>query len=101
MHRVIVTADHLVTLQEVDPPAPQPGEVLVRMTATGLCGSDRHAVQGRHPFIDLPYAPGHEVIGVVEQLGVVEQPDSGEPVDAATVRVGQRVIIEPTLPCWD
>jgi 2-desacetyl-2-hydroxyethyl bacteriochlorophyllide A dehydrogenase len=101
MRRVIVTADHLVTLQEVDVPAPQPGEVLVRMTAAGLCGSDRHAVQGRHPFIDLPYAPGHEVTGVVEQLDAGEHVGAAAHFDAAAVRVGQRVIVEPTLPCWD
>jgi 2-desacetyl-2-hydroxyethyl bacteriochlorophyllide A dehydrogenase len=100
MRRVIVTADHRVTLREVEIPTPQPGEVLVRMTAVGLCGSDKHAVQGRHPFIDLPYAPGHEVIGVVEHLSAGEQPSAAEQVDVS-VRVGQRVIVEPTLPCWD
>jgi 2-desacetyl-2-hydroxyethyl bacteriochlorophyllide A dehydrogenase len=97
MRRVIVTADHLVTLQEVEVPTAQPGEVLVRMTAVGLCGSDKHAVQGRHPFIDLPYSPGHEVIGVVEGLGAGEH---GDAVPVA-VALGQRVIVEPTLPCWD
>ena len=51
---------------------------------------DTHALHGRHPFIQLPYAPGHEVIGTVRAIadGVTE------------VDVGQRVVVEPTLPCW-
>ncbi len=50
-------------MPEADPGA---GEVRVRSTVVGICGSDMHAACGRHPFIDLPYRPGHEVIGVVD-----------------------------------
>ena len=89
MQRVIVSADG-AAVQEAAPPAPAPGEALVRMVAVGVCGSDLHASHGRHPFVPLPYAPGHEVLGVVEQLG-----------GATTgVSVGQRVVVEPTLVCW-
>lgn len=90
MRRVIVTADHEVTLTEPERPQPQAGEVLVRSTHVGVCGSDTHALHGRHPFIALPYAPGHEVVGVVEQAG--EGVNGLEP--------GQRVVVEPTLVCW-
>jgi 2-desacetyl-2-hydroxyethyl bacteriochlorophyllide A dehydrogenase len=46
-------------------------------------------MHGRHPFIALPYHPGHEVVGVVEATG-----------DQVTAPLpGQRVIVEPTLPC--
>ena len=61
------------------------------MLAAGVCGSDTHAWHGRHPFIALPYAPGHEVVGVVEEVSE----------GATSVAVGQRVVVEPTLPCWD
>jgi 2-desacetyl-2-hydroxyethyl bacteriochlorophyllide A dehydrogenase len=90
MRQVIVTSEHGPTVRAARIPVPAPGEVLVRMTAVGLCGSDTHALHGRHPFIPLPYAPGHEVIGVVEEVtdGV------------RSVSAGQRVIVEPTLPCW-
>jgi 2-desacetyl-2-hydroxyethyl bacteriochlorophyllide A dehydrogenase len=90
MRQVIVSADHATAVRVVDVPNPIAGEVLVQMTAAGVCGSDTHALHGRHPFIQLPYAPGHEVIGTVSAVapGVTE------------VGVGQRVVVEPTLPCW-
>ena len=61
------------------------GEVLVHSVVSGVCGSDTHAAHGRHPFIDLPYHPGHEVVGVIAALG----PD----VDG--MEVGQRVTVSP------
>lgn len=90
MRRVIVSADRGPTVERSPVPTPRAGEALVRMTAAGVCGSDTHAMHGRHPFISLPYAPGHEVAGVVAGFGL----------DATGVRVGQRVVVEPTLPCW-
>jgi threonine dehydrogenase-like Zn-dependent dehydrogenase len=54
-----------------------------------VCGSDLHAARGRHPFVPLPYRPGHEVVGVIEAAG-----------SAAEAAAGQRVIVEPDLPCW-
>jgi 2-desacetyl-2-hydroxyethyl bacteriochlorophyllide A dehydrogenase len=90
MRRVVVSPD---SIDVVDAPTPAPGsgEVLVHSVVSGVCGSDTHAAHGRHPFIDLPYHPGHEVVGVVAALG----PDVDE------VEVGQRVTVEPDLPCWD
>jgi L-iditol 2-dehydrogenase len=64
---------------------PGPGEVLVRTVVAGVCGSDTHALHGRHPFITLPYAAGHEVSGVVV---------AGPPP------AGARVTVVPYLPCW-
>ena len=57
MRRVVVTTDG-VEVVEVPTPRPGPGEVLVRMVMAGVCGSDTHALHGRHPFITLPYAAG-------------------------------------------
>ena len=65
MRRVVVSADREVGVHRVAVPAPMPGEALVRTVAAGICGSDIHALHGRHPFIPLPYSPGHEVLGVV------------------------------------
>lgn len=90
MRRVVVTADLSLEVREVAVPEPVAGEVLVQMTRTGVCGSDTHALHGRHPFIPIPYAPGHEVTGTVRALGEgVTEP-----------AVGARVVVEPTLPCW-
>jgi 2-desacetyl-2-hydroxyethyl bacteriochlorophyllide A dehydrogenase len=90
MRRVVVGAD-TVTVVEAPVPEPGPGEVLVRVRLAGICGSDTHALQGLHPFIDLPYAAGHEVVGTVERVAG----------DVTRVAPGHRVVLEPYLPCWD
>ena len=54
-----------------------------------MCGSDKAGVHGEHAFMKPPYYPGHEVVGVV--VAVADGVD--------TVEVGDRVTIEPTLPC--
>ena len=89
MRRVVVSAD---SIDVVTTPTPSPGpqEALVRTMLAGICGSDTHAAHGRHPFISLPYHPGHEIVGVVEETGA----------EVTSVRAGQRVAVEPTLPCW-
>ncbi|PRY50142.1 2-desacetyl-2-hydroxyethyl bacteriochlorophyllide A dehydrogenase [Geodermatophilus tzadiensis] len=56
-------------LREVPVPRPGPGEVLVRVAATGLCGSDVHiAVEGVTPTA-LPITLGHEIAGTVAKVG--------------------------------
>lgn len=58
--------------------------------AVGICASDTRAAHGRHPFIPMPYHPGHEVVGVVTALGCGV---------SVAVAVGERVTVEPDLPC--
>jgi alcohol dehydrogenase, propanol-preferring len=51
-------------------PEPGPGQVLVRMEASGVCHTDIHAAHGDWPVRpNLPFVPGHEGIGPVEQVG--------------------------------
>jgi 2-desacetyl-2-hydroxyethyl bacteriochlorophyllide A dehydrogenase len=89
MRRVVVSAGS-IDVVTARTPRPGPHEALVMTTLAGICGSDTHAAQGRHPFISLPYHPGHEVVGLVAETGA----------DVTSVRRGQRVTVEPTLPCW-
>ena len=89
MRRVVVYPGR-IAVETADIPAPGPNEALIRTLVAGVCGSDLHAAHGRHPFVPLPYRPGHEVVGVIETAG------SG----AGTFAPGQRVIVEPDLPCW-
>lgn len=56
------------TIEEIDLDPPGPGEVLVKMVASGMCHSDEHLVTGDLPFA-LPIIGGHEGAGVVEQVG--------------------------------
>ena len=88
MRRVVVYPDR-IAVEAADIPALGPDEALVRTLMAGVCGSDLHAARGSHPFVPLPYRPGHEVVGVIETAG-----------SAAGVAPGQRIIVEPDLPCW-
>lgn len=56
-------------LADVAPGAPGPGEVLVRVTACGVCRTDLHICDGDLPFVRSPLVPGHEIVGRVEALG--------------------------------
>lgn len=89
VRRILVEGIDDVSVETVDVPEAGPGEVRVRSTVVGICGSDIHAAHGRHPFIDLPFRPGHEVVGVVDAVG--------DGTDGSLV--GTRVVIEPNLAC--
>lgn len=89
MQRVLVTSSGVIT-EEVSTPQPGPGEALVRGILAGVCGSDTHAAHGQHPFVSLPYAPGHEVVGVIESVP-----------EGSDMRPGQRVTLEPTVVCGE
>lgn len=90
MRRVVVRPDEIV-LVDAERPSPRPDEVGVETVVSGVCGSDTHAAAGHHPFVPLPYAPGHEVVGVVREVGS----------DVTGLSIGDRITVEPTLPCWD
>lgn len=65
-------------------PEPGPGEVLVRMEASGLCHTDIHAAHGDWPVRPSPpFVPGHEGVGIVERVGS----------DVTEVEPGRRVAI--------
>ena len=74
---------------EVDPP--RAGEVLVRVAASGICGSDLHVVHGRSVIDAFPMVLGHEGAGVVEAIG-----------DGVTsVAVGDHVVLALYGPCGE
>ena len=56
-------------LADRDVPTALPGEVLIRVKACGVCRTDLHLVDGELPDVEAPIIPGHEIVGVVEQLG--------------------------------
>jgi propanol-preferring alcohol dehydrogenase len=69
LHRPAAIESNPLALAEIETPEPRPGEILVRVTACGVCRTDLHVSEGdlepKHPRI----VPGHEVVGVVERLG--------------------------------
>ncbi|MBD2762862.1 alcohol dehydrogenase AdhP [Kocuria sp. cx-116] len=59
-----------LTIDEVEVPQPGPGQVLVRLIASGVCHTDLHAAQGDWPVKPtLPLIPGHEGVGTVVAVG--------------------------------
>jgi L-iditol 2-dehydrogenase len=79
-------APNELRLHDEPDPSPASGEVLVRVSAVGLCGSDRHwLLEGGigDAALDRPLVLGHEFAGVV----------------ASGARAGQRVAVDPAVPC--
>jgi alcohol dehydrogenase, propanol-preferring len=74
-------------LVEVDRPGPGPGQLLIRVTACGVCRSNLHMIEGDWPGVPthFPMIPGHEVVGRVEEVG--------DGVDS--YRIGDRVGVQP------
>jgi len=58
-----------LAIQDVPHPIPEDDGVVIRVEATGICRSDWHGWMGHDPDIRLPHVPGHELAGVVEQVG--------------------------------
>ena len=87
MRAVRLRALDAVELEDVPEPIAGLGELLIRVTAAGVCGSDRHMVSGDYPSTP-PVTLGHEVEGVVVGGG----PGSSLPM-------GTRVAIDPNISC--
>jgi len=79
-------------VESVDVPAPAAGEVLVRLGAGGICGSDLHYYfEGKNGsfVVREPLIPGHEASGVVAAIGA----------GVTRVRQGDKVALSPSHPC--
>ncbi|MEU6803649.1 alcohol dehydrogenase AdhP [Streptomyces neyagawaensis] len=81
---VVTSLGRPLVIEERPDPRPGPGQVRIRVEASGLCHTDIHAAHGDWPVKPtLPFVPGHEGVGVVEALG-----------DGVThLEVGQRVAV--------
>jgi D-arabinitol dehydrogenase (NADP+) len=82
-------ARHQVAVRDAPEPEPGPSDVLIRVRACGICGTDVHIYDGDvgGPF---PVIGGHELAGDVVALG---------PATLGDVRVGERVAVNPNLFC--
>lgn len=92
MRASVLEAAHHVTVEERAVPTPAPGEVLIEVLAVGVCGSDIHYYEhGRIGdfVVRSPLVLGHEASGRVVALGD----------DAVGLAVGDRVALEPGVPC--
>lgn len=76
-------------MQEIDVPEVGAKDVLVSVKAAGICHSDAHYRAGRSPAYPLPLTLGHEVAGIIEQVGS----------DVTNLKVGDRVCLHYMLTC--
>ncbi|WP_373231142.1 zinc-binding alcohol dehydrogenase family protein [Cohnella sp.] len=76
-------------LIELPEPAVVEGEAIVRVKRIGICGTDLHAFKGNQPFFSYPRILGHELAGIIEQIGANE----------AGLAAGDQVSIIPYMHC--
>lgn len=86
MRAAVYHGDGRITIESMDVPTPGPGEIVVRLLACGLCGSD---LMRWYQDPRAPVVLGHEPVGVVDAVG--------EAVDA--VGIGDRVFVHHHVPC--
>jgi propanol-preferring alcohol dehydrogenase len=67
---IVHTFGQPLAIEEVPTPEPGPGEILVKVEASGVCHTDLHAARGDWPVRPrLPFIPGHEGAGIVAAVG--------------------------------
>lgn len=71
-----------------DIPAPGPDDVLIKVCAAGICGTDLHIFKGEYEA-EYPIIPGHEFSGEIAAVGA----------NVHNFRVGDRVTADPNIPC--
>jgi L-iditol 2-dehydrogenase len=82
-------------VREQQKPAVPADGVLIRVEYAGVCATDLHIADGHIPGYDYPSTLGHEVCGIVEEIGA----GFGCDVTGRRIRVGERVAIMPATPC--
>jgi len=89
MKSAICKEPNKIVIEEVDPPEIDDDEVLIKVCSAGISGLDVLAYRGLHPAIYYPITLGHEVSGEIVA--------TGKNVD--NFSVGDKVIVEPLMPC--
>ena len=90
--KAVLTRLNTIELQNAEMPSARNGEIVVKMQAVGICGSDVHYYKGGRIgdfVVDFPFVLGHECAGVVTEVGE----------DVKGFAPGDRVALEPGVPC--
>ncbi|HEX7056711.1 MAG TPA: alcohol dehydrogenase catalytic domain-containing protein, partial [Bacilli bacterium] len=75
-------------------PKPETGELLIRVSVAGICGSDLGGYLGHNSLRKPPLIMGHEFSGTVAAIGVGAAEKAGKPF-----RIGDRVTVNPLVSC--
>lgn len=89
MKSIVVQQPNELVIEERPLPVPGVGEVRVKISLAGICGSDSHIYRGHNPFAKYPRVIGHEFFGVIDAVG-----------EGVTDKFhGQRVCVDPVISC--
>lgn len=89
MKSIVCEQPDLFIFKEMEEPELSQGSALVRIRRIGICGTDLHAYKGKQPFFTYPRILGHELAGIIEEIG---DNDLG-------LRIGDQVSIIPYMHC--
>ena len=79
----------ITIINKPEPVIAEPRDVIVKIAAVSICGTDIHTFTNTHPFVKPPVIVGHECSGVVSKVGSQVQ----------SVKPGDRIAIDPVLGC--
>ncbi|WP_070000356.1 zinc-binding alcohol dehydrogenase family protein [Cellulosilyticum sp. I15G10I2] len=92
MKAVLIPEPHKIMVMEVEMEKLQSEkDVLIRVKAGGICGSDMHGYHGTSPFINYPVIPGHEFAGEVVEVGK----------EVKDIVVGDHISVDPVISCGE
>src|SRR5947209_7397414 len=91
MKSLVLTQYNRLEILDTPQPVPGPDEVLIRVAACGICGSDVHGMDGSTGRRLPPLIMGHEAAGVVVSVGA----------NVANFAAGDRVTFDSTVYCGD
>jgi len=91
---VVIHGPHDLRIDEVPTPLPGAGEVICKVAAVGICGTDIEIYHGTMPYLEMgylnyPWTPGHEWSGIVDSVGE----------GVTNLKPGDRVTGECSIPC--
>ncbi len=88
MRALVFRGPNQIGIERVPIPKPGPGEAVIRVTLTTICGTDLHILKGEYP-VRPGLVIGHEPVGVIHELGV----------GITGYQVGDRVLVGAITPC--
>jgi len=89
MLQAVMTEPGKIEFRDVEKPSIGDDQVLIEMKRIGVCGSDIHVFHGMHPYTGYPVVQGHEVSGVIAEVGA----------QVEDLAVGDKVTFTPQVTC--
>lgn len=91
---VLTGIEKMALVERPTPTVQSPTDVLIKMERVGICGSDVHYFKNGKigsQIVEFPFAVGHEGSGTVVEVGG----------NVSTLKKGDKIAIEPAMPCWE